>query len=53
MYIADNGTQTNAFEDFSIEIPNDVLQQWGSDDSVIDNHILTYSPLFEKDPNFD
>ena len=34
-------------EYFEVVIPNNVLQSWGADDSVIDNHILTYSPLFE------
>lgn len=53
LFIDDNGAQTNTFEDFNVEITNDVLQQWGADDSVIDNQILTYSPLFQKDPNFE
>lgn len=36
---------------FNMTIPNNILQSWGSDDSVIDDFILTYSPLFEKDEN--
>lgn len=36
-------------EPFDIIVPNSVLQAWGADDSVIDNHILTYSPLFILD----
>ena len=38
---------------FSMEIPNNVLQSWGSDDSVIDDFVLTFSPLFVKDTNYD
>jgi hypothetical protein len=53
LYIADNGAQTNTAEDFQVEIDNSTLQQWGSDDAVIDNKILAYSPLFVKDTNFD
>lgn len=32
---------------FQVEIDNDTLQSWGSDDSVIDELVLAYSPLFE------
>lgn len=53
LFVDQNGGSQNRDESFSMEIPNSVLQQWGADDSVIDTHILTYSPLFEKDINFD
>lgn len=33
---------------FQVEIDNTTLQAWGSDDSVIDDVVLAYSPLFEK-----
>jgi hypothetical protein len=48
---ADNGTH-DLNENFTMVIPNEVLQNWGADDSVIDNLILTYSPLFIKDTTF-
>lgn len=32
---------------FQVEIDNSTLQAWGSDDTVIDNLVLAYSPLFE------
>lgn len=31
---------------FQVNIGNDTLQAWGDDDSVIDNVVLAYSPLF-------
>ena len=31
---------------FQVNIDNDTLQSWGDDDSVIDNIVLAYSPLF-------
>lgn len=34
---------------FYVNIDNETLQAWGSDDSVIDNVVLAYSPLFIKD----
>ena len=45
---ADNGTH-DLNENFTMIVPNSVLQSWGADDSVIDDFILTYSPLFIKD----
>lgn len=33
---------------FNVTIDNATLQAWGSDDTVIDNKVLTYSPLFIK-----
>ena len=48
---ADNGTH-DLNENFTMVIPDEVLQNWGADDSVIDNLILTYSPLFIKDTTF-
>lgn len=47
----DGGTaETNSY--FNMEIPEIVLQSWGSDDSVIDDFVITYSPLFIKDTNY-
>jgi hypothetical protein len=51
MYIDENDTVTDCYKNFSVEIPNEVLQSWGADDSVIDNLVLTYSPLFVKREN--
>ena len=34
---------------FQVDIDNDTLQAWGDDDSVIDEKVLAYSPLFEKE----
>jgi hypothetical protein len=31
---------------FQVPIDNSTLQAWGADDSVIDNVVLAYSPLF-------
>jgi hypothetical protein len=51
MYIKEDGTVTDCYKNFSVEIPNEVLQSWGADDSVIDNLVLSYSPLFVKREN--
>lgn len=48
---ADNGTHELG-EYFTMPIPDSVLQSWGADDSVIDDLVLTYSPLFIKDTQF-
>lgn len=48
---ADGGTK-DLGENFTMLIPDSVLQSWGADDSVIDDFILTYSPLFIKDTSF-
>lgn len=48
---ADGGTK-DLNENFTMVIPNSVLQSWGADDSVIDDFVLTYSPLFIKDTQF-
>lgn len=34
---------------FNVIIDNATLQLWGADDSVIDDAVLAYSPLFIKD----
>jgi hypothetical protein len=36
------------YTSFTMNIPNNILQAWGSDDTVIDNFVLTYSPKFIK-----
>lgn len=48
---ADGGTK-DLGENFTMVIPDSVLQSWGADDSIIDDFILTYSPLFIKDNSF-
>jgi hypothetical protein len=35
-------------DSFTVEIDNQTLQNWGSDDTVIDNIVLEYSPLFVR-----
>lgn len=42
------GINTWFTQNFTVEIDNDTLQAWGPDDTVIDNKILQYSPLFIK-----
>jgi hypothetical protein len=43
--LTENGsTQVHTF---SLPIPNEVLQAWGEDDSVIDSLVLSYSPKFK------
>jgi len=49
IYVNTDGGTIDVNEYFTMNIPNNILQQWGADDSVIDNYILTYSPLFIKD----
>ena len=48
---ADGGTK-DLNQNFTMTIPNSVLQNWGADDSVIDDFVITYSPLFIKDTSF-
>ena len=52
IYVNSDGGTVEVGEYFTVEISNEVLQQWGSDDSVIDDVVLAYSPLFIKDENF-
>lgn len=47
----DGGTVDSNYY-FTMEIPNDILQAWGADDSVIDDFVITFSPLFVKDTNY-
>ena len=44
----DNGTSQIPIY-FDVEIDNETLQSWGSDDGVIDDKIIAYSPLFVKE----
>lgn len=43
----DNGN-TYHRDTFAVEINNTTLQAWGSDDTVIDDVVLAYSPLFVR-----
>jgi hypothetical protein len=43
----DGGTEARPMS-FYVEINNETLQSWGEDDSVIDDVIIAYSPLFVK-----
>lgn len=47
IYVKDDGGSVYV-SSFQVEIDNTTLQAWGSDDSVIDDAVLAYSPLFEK-----
>ena len=44
---ADGGSEY--VSSFNVIIDNATLQLWGADDSVIDDAVLAYSPLFIKD----
>jgi hypothetical protein len=48
---ADGGTK-DLGESFTMVIPDEILQNWGADDSIIDDFVCTYSPLFIKDTSF-
>lgn len=48
---SDNGTR-DLNQNFTMLIPNSVLQNWGADDSIIDDFVITYSPLFIKDTSY-
>jgi len=41
----DNGSTWQS-QMFTVDLDNATLQAWGSDDTVIDNAVLAYSPLF-------
>jgi hypothetical protein len=45
---SENGTH-DLNQNFTMVIPDTILQSWGADDSVIDDFVCTYSPLFIKD----
>jgi hypothetical protein len=44
--IWEEGINTYHRDSFIVEIDNTTLQNWGSDDTVIDDAVLAYSPLF-------
>lgn len=48
IWIDANGNTSESGMQFSVNINNVTLQSWGADDSVIDNVVLSYSPLFIK-----
>ena len=50
IWINPDGSSIQA-DTFQVEIDNQTLQNWGADDSVIDNLVLNYSPLFILDNN--
>lgn len=47
IFVTDDGGSIYV-SSFQVEIDNETLQSWGDDDSVIDNVVLAYSPLFQK-----
>ena len=46
IWVNDDGGSIEAGYSFQVTIDNNTLQAWGSDDSVINNIVLSYSPLF-------
>ena len=52
IYVTADGGTKDLGETFTMIIPDAVLQSWGADDSVIDDFIITYSPLFIKDTTY-
>ena len=48
IWINPDGSSVQA-DTFNVPIDNATLQSWGADDSVIDDVVLAYSPLFEKE----
>lgn len=48
VWIDSNGNTSESGMQFVVDINNATLQSWGADDSVIDNVVLAYSPLFIK-----
>lgn len=48
IWVNADGSSLESGLQFSVEIDNATLQSWGADDSVIDNVVLAYSPLFIK-----
>jgi len=52
IFVQGDGGTVEVGEYFTVEILNETLQQWGSNDSVIDDVVLAYSSLFIKDENF-
>lgn len=46
IYIHPDGSSEHV-SSFMVTIDYNTLQAWGADDSVIDNKVLSYSPLFE------
>ena len=53
IYVTEDGGTKDLNQNFTMIIPDAILQSWGADDSVIDDFVLTYSPLFIKDDQFD
>jgi len=51
IYVNPDGSSIESNYYFTMIIPNNILQSWGADDTIIDDFVLTYSPLFIKDPN--
>jgi hypothetical protein len=52
LYVDANNGTVDLNQNFTMTIPDSVLQSWGADDSVIDDFVCTYSPLFIKDTSF-
>lgn len=44
----DGNGNTVYVQGFSVPIDNATLQAWGADDTVIDDAIIAYSPMFVK-----
>lgn len=44
----DGNNNTKHVDNFSVELDHQTLNNWGADDTVIDDAVLAYSPLFVK-----
>ena len=52
IYVEADGGTVDLNQNFTMIIPDSILQSWGADDSIIDDFVCTYSPLFIKDTSF-
>jgi len=44
----DGNGNTRHVDEFTVELDHTTLNNWGADDTVIDEAILAYSPLFAR-----
>lgn len=48
LILEDGNGNTVYVQGFNVQIDNATLQAWGADDTVIDDAILAYSPMFVR-----
>lgn len=44
----DGNGNTSHVQTFNVELDHTILNNWGADDTIIDDAIIAYSPLFIK-----